>query len=169
MIQWYVARSKPRSEDLLWRQLCTRNVETYYPRVRVPTVNPRARQVQPYFPSYVFVHVDLDVLGRSLLDRIPGGTGLVKYGEEPAPVPDGLIHAIRQRLDRLDTGAKKAYGSFSRGERVTILEGAFAGYEAIFDARLSGVNRVRVLLSMLCSRQIPVDLPAGYLERTKQP
>ena len=70
MEKWYVARSKPRSEELLWKQFCLRNLESYYPIVKVQTVNPRARQVQPYFPSYLFVHVDLDLIGRSVLDWI---------------------------------------------------------------------------------------------------
>jgi transcription antitermination factor NusG len=35
------------------------------------------------------------------------------------------------------------------GDRVRIVEGAFEGYEAIFDATLPGKERVQVLLSYL--------------------
>ncbi|PIU33441.1 transcription/translation regulatory transformer protein RfaH, partial [Candidatus Shapirobacteria bacterium CG07_land_8_20_14_0_80_39_12] len=60
---WYVLHSKPNKEELLWEQLNIRKVETFYPRIRVQTVNPRARKVKAYFPGYVFVHVDLKEIG----------------------------------------------------------------------------------------------------------
>ncbi len=41
---------------------------------------------------------------------------------------------------------------------MTITSGPFAGYEAIFDARLSGGERVRVLLTMLNDRHVPAEV-----------
>jgi transcriptional antiterminator RfaH len=79
MKKWYVAHSKPRNEELLWKQFCLRNFETYYPCIKVQMVNPRARQVQPYFPGYLFVRVDLDLIGRSAVEWVPGGVGLVSF------------------------------------------------------------------------------------------
>lgn len=101
MEKWYVARSKPRSEEILWRQYCLRNIESYYPCINVIPVNPRSRKTQPYFPGYLFVHVDLGVVGRSALEWVPGGAGLVSFEEEPAFVPESLIFTLRQRLDDL--------------------------------------------------------------------
>lgn len=40
----------------------------------------------------------------------------------------------------------------------------FAGYEAIFDARLSGCERVRVRLKLIIKQQIPLDLPSGQVQ-----
>ena len=76
-IHWYVLRSKPNKEKLLWEQLNIREVETFYPQIRVQTVNPRARQVKAYFPGYVFVRVDLDEVGLSILQWMPGAIGFV--------------------------------------------------------------------------------------------
>jgi transcriptional antiterminator RfaH len=59
-VEWFVLHSKPHKEELLAEQLELRRIETFYPRIRVQVVNPRARKVRPYFPGYVFMHVDLD-------------------------------------------------------------------------------------------------------------
>ena len=51
--------------------------------------------------------------------------------------------------------------------------GPFQGYEGVFDARLSGADRVRVLLELIgdyqrrrsSPRAVPVDLNVGNLAR----
>jgi hypothetical protein len=49
-----------------------------------------------------------------------------------------------------------------------ISDGPFAGYEAIFDARVPGSERVRVLLQLLNSqRQVPLELTAGQIKQKK--
>ena len=165
MEKWYVAHSKPRNEDLLWKQFLLRNFESYFPCLKIKTVNPRARQVQPYFPGYLFVHVDLEKTGRSELEWIPGGAELVSFGDEPACVSDSLIFAIKQRIEQLERSSAECCVLFSKGDIVHIHNGAFSGYEAIFDGQLSGNDRVRVLLSLLDNRQIPIILPANSIYR----
>ena len=168
MEKWYVAHSKPRNEELLWKQFCLRNLESYYPCIKVQTVNPRARKVQPYFPGYLFVYVDLELIGRSILEWIPGGDGLVSFGDEPAFVPDSLIYAIKQQIENLKLASEENPIPLHKGDNVAIYGGTFAGYEGIFDVRLSGADRVRVLLSLLDNRLIPVEMPASYIRRINQ-
>jgi transcription antitermination factor NusG len=50
---------------------------------------------------------------------------------------------------------------------VAIHAGPFAGYEAIFDLRLSGSDRVRVLLKMLNNRNLPVELDSKQIEKKR--
>jgi len=168
MKKWYVAHSKPRNEELLWRQFCLRNFESYYPCIKVTTVNPRARMMQPYFPGYLFVHVDLDLIGRSTLERIPGGIGLVSFGYEPAFVSDSMINAIKQRIESLKMVSEKKIISLCKGDRVVIHAGAFTNYEGIFDTQLSGSDRVRILLSLLDNRLLPVEMPVSYIHTINQ-
>jgi transcription antitermination factor NusG len=165
MEKWYVAHSKPRSEELLWKQFCMRNLETYYPCIKVQTVNPRARQVQPYFPSYLFVRVDLDLIGRSTLNWLPGGAGLVSFGDEPAFVPDNLVYAIKKQVENLNVISETSATPLCKGDNVVIHDGAFAGYEGVFDIQLSGTDRVRILLSLVNNRFIPVEIPVSRIHR----
>jgi transcription elongation factor/antiterminator RfaH len=163
MISWYVIHSKPRNEDLLCEQLCIRDIESFYPRVQVHTVNPRARKIQPYFPGYIFIHIDLCIVGTSPFEWMPGALGIVSFGNEPAYVPDGLIQIIRQRVDQLNETQSETKINLQRGDRVFIHDGVFAGHEAIFDAHMSGTDRVRVLLSLLNNRQIPLELSTNCI------
>jgi len=168
MEKWYVAHSKPRNEEFLWKQLCIRNLEAYYPCIKVQPVNPRARTVQPYFPGYLFVHVDLEWIGRSILEWMPGGVGLVSFGDEPASVPDSLIYSLKQRIEKLRMSSGEPLIPFCKGDIVAIHDGVFTGYEGIFDIQLSGTDRVRVLLSLLDNRQIPVEMPASSIDYIHQ-
>ncbi len=166
---WYALRSKPRKEEVVYRQIVNQQIEVYYPRIRVHPVNPRARKIQPYFPGYLFVHVDLEAIGFSYFQWMPHTMGLVCFGEEAAIVPDNLIFELRKRIKEIAEAGGEFFDGLKRGETVYISQGPFAGYEAIFDARLPGSERVRVLLKLLNDqRQVPMELNIGYLARKKR-
>jgi len=165
---WYALHSKPRKEELLYGQLVLREIETFYPRLRVKPVNPRAAKVRAYFPGYVFIHIDLAEIGLSSIQWLPGAVGLVSFGGEPASVPEALIVAVRQKIDRINSIGGELFDGLKPGDKVKIAEGPLAGYEAIFDAQLPGAERVRVLLKHLQDRQFPVELPASYVLRVMQ-
>jgi transcription antitermination factor NusG len=164
---WYVLHSKPHKEELLAEQLELRRIELFAPRIRVQVVNPRARKVRAYFPGYIFIRADLKELGLSFLQYVPGSAGLITFGGEPAFVPDGLIHAIRQRVDEVNSSGGELFNVLKSGETVLVHSGPFAGYDAIFDVRLPGTERVRVLLKLLRNRKMPVELPAGFVRPKK--
>lgn len=156
---WYVMRSKPNKESLLWEQLSLQNIECYYPRLRVKPVNPRARKLRAYFPGYLFVRVDLERVNLSALQWMPGAVGLVAFGGEPASVPEALVNTIRNRVDEVNAAGGELLEGLKKGQTVEIQAGPFTGYTAIFDTRLSGNERVRVLLELLDKGQMPVELP----------
>jgi transcription elongation factor/antiterminator RfaH len=160
---WYVMRSKPNKESFLWEQLSLREIECYYPRLRVKPINPRSRTIKPYFPGYLFVHVDLEQINLSDLQWMPGAAGLVSFGGEMAPVPDFLVNAIRNRVDEINVAGGDLLEELKKGQIVTIQAGPFESYKAIFDARLSGGDRVRVLLKLLEGQQMPLELPTGQI------
>jgi transcriptional antiterminator RfaH len=166
---WYALRSKPRKEDVVWRQVRTRGFETFYPRIRVHPVNPRSKKVRPYFPGYLFVYADLEEVGLSIFQWMPHAMGIVNFGGEPAVVPENLIHAIRKRVEEIAQAGGELFEGLKPGDIVRISDGPFKGYEAIFDARLPGTERVRVLLELLGNqRRVPVELNTGHIERKKK-
>ena len=164
-VNWYVLRSKPLRETALWQQAVSQGFEVFYPRIPVPAVNPRSRKVVPYFPGYMFVRVALEQVGRSTFQWMPNAHGLICFDDTPADVPDALVDAIRARVAAImAAGGELLYG-LKQGDLVTIKSGPFAGYNAIFDARLSGGDRVRVLLALLNDRQVALDVSEAQLER----
>ena len=166
---WYALRSKPRKEDVVWRQVKLLGYDTFYPRLRVNPVNPRSRKLIPYFPGYLFVYVDLEAAGKSIFQWMPHTIGLVSFGGEPSHVPENLIHELRKRVEEIAQAGGELFDGLKTGDKVRISSGPFAGYEAIFDARISGDERVRVLLEFLNNRRrLPIELSAGQIERMKR-
>lgn len=167
--RWYALRSKPCKEAIVWQQVQARGFETFYPRLRVRPVNPRARKVKPYFPGYMFVQADLDVVGLSTFQYMPYTMGLVCFGGEPAHVPEAAIHAIRRRVGEIAEAGGELFDGLKRGDPVWIQDGPFAGYEAIFDTQISGRDRVRVLLQMISGRNIKIEMCAAQIECKQRP
>ena len=167
-VSWYVIRSKPNKEDFLASQLSAYGIQVYFPRIRVKTVNPRARKIKPYFPSYLFVHVDLEEVSPSTLHWMPGAVNLVSFDGEPASVPDTLIAAVERHVDQINASQENLTKGLKPGDVVMIHDGPFAGYEAIFDGEISGRERVRVLLTFLQKRHLPVELRGDQIGRAKK-
>ncbi len=162
---WYVLNSHPHKENAVWQYLLSKEIEVYYPRLRVKPVNPRSRHTRPYFPGYLFVACDLDLMGQNFFDWMPGARGLVTFDGMPASLDEDLIVFLRKRIGEVSQAGVEFCEDLHPGELVWVKAGPFNGYEAIFDTYLSGEERARVLLVMLNQRRVPVELQAGYLEK----
>lgn len=163
--RWYVLRSKPRKEVPLARHARSTGHEVFLPLIPAKRVNPRASRVRPYFPGYLFVRADLPLVGDSAFRWMPLSQGLVHVGGLPAPVADHLIKAIHDRVKQIWAEGVVEVRSLKPGDQVRVHGGIFEGYEGIFDASLSGGERVRILLRLLSDRFLPVELDAGLLGR----
>jgi transcriptional antiterminator RfaH len=162
---WYALRVKPHKEGPVSQLLYTREVEVFYPCIKVWPKNPRAAKKQPYFPGYMFVHIDLDALGVNAFSWMPGTNGLVTFGDEPAVVPDNLVQELRQRITQIEAEGGLVLDDLRKGDRVRIVHGPFQGYEAIFDAHLPGKERVQVLLAFLSRHPQPMKLNSADVEK----
>jgi len=178
MKHWYVLHTKPHKEYQVADHLARRKMEVYAPFVPVQRVNPRAASERPYFPCYIFGRADLDEIGTSALQWTPGLRRLVEFGGQPAIVPDNFVHEIKRRVDHICQAGGMIFDGLECGVDVKVTHGPFAGYEGIFDTRLSGRERVRVLLTLITThheqprreqlRQIPVELNVNNIAKVNQ-
>jgi transcriptional antiterminator RfaH len=134
---------------VLWRQLPAHSYEVFFPRFLVATGNLSVLKIKPYFPGYLFVKVDLDQVGVSTFQWMPFAAGLITFGGKPAHVPETLILAIEKRLQRVNAAVGELLASIDHQDRLVEGESPFTGYESIFDTRLPGSERNRVLLQLL--------------------
>lgn len=162
---WYVMQSVQYKEKQLHQCLLARGIECFYPTITVDPVDPRSAKIRPYFPGYLFVHADLKEIGLSKLQWLPGAVGLVCYGEYPAPVPDHVIYKLKAHLAEHGT-SHPTHPTLKTGDRVRVIDGPLAGYEAIFDMTLSGHDRVRVLLDIL-GRHVKTTLCTDSIEKLR--
>jgi len=163
-LAWYVLRSKPHKENQIYSQLCSKAIETYYPTITVRPVNPRSAKIRPYFPGYLFVHVNLSETDHSVLQWLPGTLGLVQFDGHVPAVPEYFIAELKQRVALIQNAAGVNLDSLQKGDPIRITSGLLAGYEAIFDMCMSSGERVRVLLDML-GRLVTTEVNAGTIEK----
>ncbi len=171
--QWYALHTKPNKERQVASLLRSRNLEVFLPLLRVNPVNPRSARERPYFPSYLFAHVDLDVTGLSVLQWTPGLLRMVEFGGVLGTVPKMLIAQLKLRLNEIRTAGGLVLEGLRAGDHIRVTGGPFHGYEGVFDARLSGADRVRVMLDLIgdlqsrrsAPRAVAVELNVGNISR----
>ena len=168
MVNWYILHSKPNKEEFVLQQLNLRDITAYCPCVKTKPVNPRSRKIKPYFPGYLFIDADIDLVGTSALKWIPGSVGLVSFGNELASLPDDILQTIRNHIDQINIAHPNTDKEFMPGDQIQIQSGPFTGYQAIFDSYATGHERVQVLLQLLQDRQIKLDLATVTIERINE-
>jgi transcription antitermination factor NusG len=164
-LNWYVLHSHPHKEELLWQQALAHDIEVFYPRIPAHPVNPRARKIKAYFPGYMFVRVDLVASGLSTFQYMPYATGLVTFGSEPATVSDSFIVVLRQQVEKITASGGEIFRDLNKGDAVVIQSGPFNQYKAIFDYRIPGTERVRILLKMLNERLVPIEINVNQIDK----
>lgn len=150
--------SKPRKENFLFEQLRYKEIEVFNPLFILPSVNHRQVTCKPYFPGYLFVHVDIELIGLSNLKWFPGAVGVVCFGGEPAYLPDGIIVMLQKKMNHQNAFVFEPGARFKKGAPVRITQGPLEGYRGIFDEYLPGKERARILLNTLMDRAFPAEI-----------
>ena len=114
--------------------------------------------VEPLFPRYLFIRLDVEADNTAPIRSTKGVSGLVRVGHDPAVVPDNVIRELQARCEE-GTGLHRiTRRTLTKGAPVSVVDGAFEGVNGIFEAT-SGAERVTVLLSIL-GQERRVTLPA---------
>jgi len=160
-LHWYVLYTKPKQERHVSEYLSARGFETYLPEVPVISRTGKPAGMVAFFPCYVFAKFDPLEQGALQVQWTPGLRRIVSFGGKLAQVDPWFIQRLRERLDSKESEAL-ARGRLKPGDRVRVVEGVFRDFEAVFDAELSGRERVRILLDVL-GRTIRVEIERGKI------
>jgi transcription antitermination factor NusG len=156
--KWYVLRSKPHKERILWRQLRDQGFEVFYPHILLHTVKPGVIKNKPLFPGYLFVNVNLDLVGKSTFNWMPLSNGLVSIDGKPALVPEALINAIRRHLDSINTVSTRLFKLREKHGEIREQSEINQGHEEFLDVTLPDADRVKALFRMLQGVHEPSEL-----------
>jgi transcriptional antiterminator RfaH len=145
MQHWYAVMAKPRKEQTSTSFLEQAGIETYYPEVNecFSVKGRRCVRRSGLFPGYFFARFDYDKQYRTV-SYCRGVRKIVTFGQDPAEVEPCLLDDIRRGLSRQDMIPIPP--RLTHGEVIRISHGPLAGVEGVFDSRLSGKERVVVLL-----------------------
>lgn len=158
MRHWYAVQTKPRREAIAELHLQRQHFETYLPKV---LLRKRRRDkwtsvVEPLFPRYLFIRVDPEECSLAPVRSTQGVAGLVRFGQNLKPVPDGAIEYLRQ-TENPDTHHHHAEDWPHRsGDAVQVLEGPFKGLTGVFQMA-TAEDRAQLLIDLL-GRQNTVEV-----------
>jgi transcriptional antiterminator RfaH len=157
---WYLIRTKPHKERWVNDQLKSVVQESFLPllRGRSRCFGRTVTTLKPLFPCYLFARFHLKT---SYFDvkYTAGVHNLVSVGGEPVAVSKLIVEGIQNRGQ--DGIIEIQAPTLQHGQKISIVEGPFRGFEAIFDRYLSGSERVAILLDAIGASSIRVVLPVS--------
>ena len=145
MRDWYVAKVKPRGEQLVAWSLAASGAEVYAPDI---VVLKRGRQVlEPLFPGYVFVQVDTAAALWRQIRWAQGVSYFLPGNLAPVPIGAAFVDDLKSKVERWNgEGWATAFGM---GDPVRIEAGPLVGLDAIFHRYVPGHRRCEVLVSLV--------------------
>lgn len=161
---WYVVHAHAMGETKALFHLKRQGFDVYLPIYKKTRRHARKVDViaKPLFPRYLFVSLDLSIDRWWSIKSTVGVSHLICLGDEPAPLPDGMIAALRSREGADGYCALGMLDAFETGQVVEISDGPFSEYRGIFDAS-SDTDRVYVLLNLM-GREVRVRVPTGVVK-----
>jgi transcriptional antiterminator RfaH len=153
-VPWYVARTKAWQERKAAASLTQRGIRVYLPELRKRRRCSGEQRGEPLFPNYLFANLDLGTDQWLAARSAPFVAYFLAQGDEPIPVPDGLVEDLRLRAEQ---SAHEGRLPFQPGDRVRITQGPFKDFEGIFQAHVSGQRRVQILLDFI-NRQVRLTI-----------
>ena len=165
MKNWYALHTKVNYERKIAHILLQKDIETFVP---VTKFGPAGQErIRPFFPGYLFMHLDLETANPTHWQWTPGVRRIVTYGQEPIPVPEEVIIFIKQKLHELASKKGRRSFDFEPGDIVRIKDGPFEDMVAIFEKETSPEGRVQVLLNAL-NRSVRLSLTGSDLEKVSK-
>ena len=162
--RWYVAQTHVHGEAKAASHLLRQGYQVYFPRYLKRRSH--ARRVEtaaaPLFPRYLFVAIDLAAQRWHPIQSTIGVSRLVTNGDLPAPVPLGVIEALRRREDSNGLIQLQPRPRFARGDKIRVIEGAFCDSLGLFEGVTSG-ERVAILLDLL-GRKVRIVLDTQFID-----
>ena len=149
MADWYVVQTKSKHEAIAARNLENQAFTTFLPKLSVQK-HQRGRWhsvIEPLFPGYLFIELDLDQQNTAPIRSTRGVVCLVRMGATHQPVPESLVHALME-AQTVSGNAIEPAKLFKSGDEVKLIGGPMAGLTGIFKARNSQ-ERVVLLLNIL--------------------
>jgi transcription elongation factor/antiterminator RfaH len=145
-MEWYAVYTKSRHEKTVADKLMEKEVETFLPLIEtVRRWKDRRKRIQvPLFSGYVFVKITLTERLRVL--STPGIVRIVGFTEQPTPIPEEQILAIK----KLVAHEIKAdpYPYLQIGRKVEVTGGPLQGVQGIL-VRKKGQCRLVISVDLI--------------------
>lgn len=165
---WYAIYTLSRSEKKLAKELDKKGIENFLPLLPLKKQwSDRTKTVlEPVFPSYVFVKMNLKSEKIRVL-QTSGAHHILSLNGSPLPIPEEEIELVKIFVRDFPEHLRvQSEEKLEPGNKVLITRGSFKGYRAIVVRKISSVS-VKVNISGIQS-SISVDLDPDSIETQEE-
>ena len=164
MRHWYAVHCKPRQDERAELHLRNQDYEVFRPLAKVSKRKKGKLKIEitSLFPRYLFVHLHDSDENWAPIRSSRGVVDIVRFGNQPTPVATEIIDHLKENIAKIGF-IDLSVDHFKPNEQVRIMEGPFAGFEAIYAAK-KAEDRVIILLNFMQQAQSLV-VPIHTIER----
>ncbi len=164
---WYAVHTRSRHEDMVFKGLTLKSVNTFLPKMEVWSKRKdRRKRIQiPMFSGYLFVELfSLDNETKLSVLTTPGVVRILgkPRGHEPIPVSDSKIDAIRRLIESKVEIQQCQYPK--AGEPARIIDGPFRDIEGIV-LRTDLKKDLFVVSIDLLQRSVAIELKGFQIDK----
>lgn len=174
-LRWYVVHTYSGFEQKAKKSLEERakleGMEASFGEILVPTEDVVERvggstrkSKRKFFPGYMLVQMELNDRTWHLVKNTPKVTGFVGNQQHPVPIRESEVQKLTQRLESGELHSKVEI-EFEEGERVRVIDGPFASFNATIEEVKADKQKLRVLVSIF-GRATPVELDYNQVEKS---
>jgi transcription elongation factor/antiterminator RfaH len=151
--RWYVVRTKAGDEQRANRNLLNQEIETFLPLYKDQHYRSGKliQMVKPLFPNYLFAKLDLDV-NYTNAKWTRGVSRILGSREGPVPISERVVQVLQERVGKDELIELEE--EIKIGDYVQITSGPLKDLIGVFQKKMSGKDRVKILLNL-----IGVDVP----------
>jgi transcriptional antiterminator RfaH len=164
-MRWFAVHTRAHAEKQAAAHLRNQGFTTYLPCYRKRRSHARRIEMvqAPVFPRYLFIQMDEHAAPWRAVRSTVGVADIVRLGDRPAPLPEGIVEAIQAREDGDGMVSLAAPNLFHKGEKLQIGAGAFQGQTGLFEC--AGDDERVVILLELLGRGVRVSVPVMDVAR----
>ncbi|GAB4304543.1 MAG: transcription termination/antitermination protein NusG [Myxococcota bacterium] len=171
--KWYIVHTysgfEHKAKKALEERIKQHNKEEFFGDILVPT-EPlpladagKKKRGKKFFPSYIFVQMELNDETWHLVKNTPKITGFVGGTTAPPTISDEEVARLTQQIEA-GTLTATDEADFSEGENVRVTEGPFANFNGVIDEVDEAKKKLRVFVSIF-GRSTPVELEFNQVEK----
>ncbi|MBC8791942.1 MAG: transcriptional activator RfaH [Tagaea sp. CACIAM 22H2] len=161
MTDWFVVYTRSGAEKTALENLQRQGFEAYLPMCRRRRSHARRVDIvkRPLFPRYLFIAIDrMRDRWRPILGTM-GVCDLLRRGETPTRVPEGVVDAIRASESANAFDDPDPAATFQPGQKVRVMLGPYAELIGRFQSAIES-ERVLVLLDLF-GQEVRARIPKG--------
>ena len=162
-MRWFVVYTQPLKETVAKQHLEEQGYDVYLPMFKKTRRHARRidEVLQPLFPRYLFVGLDLKLDAWRAVNGTRGVAYLLLNDGHPLGISTSIIEELKI-LEKDGVVPIECVSAFTKGESLRVVDGAFKDQVAVFQ-RMGDKQRVQLLLNFL-GRDTRITVPVCAVE-----